>query len=160
MSVMKELQFPATVRWRGGKLVTAEVRAGVLPVATPPEFAGGLAGHWSPEDMLVAAAASCYALTLSAVAERRGAPLLDALISATGHMSRRSDGRFGFTLIEISADLETTADGEEAVRSAAKAAEERCLVTDALWIPVHVWVRVSTTAPRSTARLHAGVGLD
>ena len=43
MSVMKELQFPVSVRWQGGKLVTAEARAGMLPVATPPEFDGGLA---------------------------------------------------------------------------------------------------------------------
>jgi OsmC-like protein len=75
----------------------------------------------------VMSAASCFALTLAAVAERHDAPLLDATVTATGHMSRRDDGRFGFTVIEVDASLETTAEGEEAVRCAAAEAESRCL---------------------------------
>jgi organic hydroperoxide reductase OsmC/OhrA len=97
----------------------------------------------SPEDLLVTATASCFALTLAAVAERSETPLLDATISATGHMSRRDDGRFGFTLIEITAGLETLAGAEEAVRRAAHAAEQRCLITQALDVPVHVAVDVT-----------------
>jgi organic hydroperoxide reductase OsmC/OhrA len=147
MSLMKEMQFPVSVRWRGGRLARADARnKESLELATPPEFRGGLAGYWSPEDLLVAAAASCFALTLAAVAERREAPLLDATISATGHMSRRDDGRFGFTVIEIDAVLETVAGGEEAVATAATAAEERCLITHALDVPVHVAVQVKTIA--------------
>jgi organic hydroperoxide reductase OsmC/OhrA len=147
MSVMKEIQFPVSVRWRGGRLALADApgKRG-LELATPPEFTGGLAGYWNPEDMLVASAASCYALTLAAVAERRGAPLLDATVTATGHMTRRNDGRFGFTLIEVDAALETIPGGEEAVASAAAAAEERCLITQALEIPVQVDVKVDTVS--------------
>jgi organic hydroperoxide reductase OsmC/OhrA len=37
------------------------------------------------EDLLVMSAASCFALTLAAVAERHDAPLLDATVTATGH---------------------------------------------------------------------------
>lgn len=147
MSVMKEMQFPVLVRWRGGELVLAEAHDDDLSIATPPEFKGGIADHWSPEDMLVAATASCFALTLAAVAERRGAPLLDATVTATGHMGRRADGRFGFTVIELEAALETTRGGEDAVRSAAKAAEERCLVSQALDVAVHVGLHVTTPAP-------------
>jgi organic hydroperoxide reductase OsmC/OhrA len=147
MTVMKEMQFPVSIRWRGGRLARADVRdKESLEVATPPAFRGGLAGHWSPEDLLVVSAASCYALTLAAVAERRQVPLLDASISATGHMSRRDDGRFGFTVIEIDAVLETLAGSEEALTRAAAAAEERCLVTQALDVPVHVGVEVRAVA--------------
>jgi organic hydroperoxide reductase OsmC/OhrA len=147
MSVMKEMQFPVSVRWRGGKLVQAETHDDErLQVATPREFHGGIGGHWSPEDMLVAATASCFALTLASVAEKRGASLLDATVTATGHMGRRADGRFGFTVIELDANLETTRGGEDAVRRAAKAAEEHCFVTQALDVPVHVGVHV-TAAP-------------
>jgi organic hydroperoxide reductase OsmC/OhrA len=154
MAVMKEMQFPVSVRWRGGRLVRADARdKDSLEIATPPEFRSGLMGYWSPEDLLVTAAASCYALTLAAVAEREKAPLLDATVTATGHMSGRDDGRFGFTLIEITARLETLAGAERAVRRAAHDAEERCLITQALDIPVHVAVEI--TAPRISDSLEA-----
>jgi organic hydroperoxide reductase OsmC/OhrA len=147
MSVMKEMQFPVSVRWRGGRLARADARdKDSLELATPPEFRGGLAGYWSPEDLLVASAASCFALTLAAVAERREAPLLDATITATGHMTRRDDGRFGFIVIEIDALLETIPGAERAVSSAAAIAEERCLISQALDVPVHVAVQVKTAA--------------
>jgi organic hydroperoxide reductase OsmC/OhrA len=147
MTVMKEMQFPVSVRWRGGRLARADARdKQSLEVATPPEFRGGLAGYWSPEELLVASVASCYALTLAAVAERREAPLIDASVSATGHMSRRANGRFGFTVIEIDAQLETVPGADEAVRAAARAAEQRCLISQALDVPVQVAVSVRTAA--------------
>ena len=118
-----------------------------LEVATPPEFRGGLPGYWSPEDLLVAATASCFAVTLAAVAERHGAPLIDATISATGHMSRCDDGSFGFTVIEVDAALETVPGNEEKVRAAAKAAEQRCLISQALDVSVHVAVTVNAVTP-------------
>lgn len=147
MPVMKEMQFPISMRWRGGRLARADSRdKESLELATPPEFRGGIGGYWSPEDLLVASAAACFVLTLAAVAERREAPLIDVTASATGHMSRRDDGRFGFTVIEIDAELETVPEGEEAVRAAAKAAEHRCLISQALDVPVHVATSVKVVA--------------
>jgi organic hydroperoxide reductase OsmC/OhrA len=148
MSVMKEMQFPVSVRWQGGRLTQAESDGkDRLRLATPPEFRGGLDGYWSPENLLVAATASCFVLTLAAVAERFEAPLLDATVTATGHMSRRDDHRFGFTVIELNAVLESDLGGESAVRAAAAAAEERCLIGQALDVPVHVAVEVRAVAP-------------
>jgi organic hydroperoxide reductase OsmC/OhrA len=147
MAVMKELQFPVSVRWRGGLRARLEGREKrVLDVATPPEFHGGHAGYWSPEDLLVAATASCFLMTLSAIAERRRVPLLDATVTATGHLSRRDDGRFGFTVIEVDAALETVAGHEDALERAAATAEQRCLVARALDVPVHVGVEVRGVA--------------
>jgi organic hydroperoxide reductase OsmC/OhrA len=150
MAVMKEMQFPISVRWRGGRLVHADARdKDSLELATPPEFLGGLVGYWSPEDLLVASAASCFILTLAAVVERRETPLIDATVTATGHMSRRDDGRFGFTVIEIDALLETIPGAEQAVSRAAVAAEERCLISQALDVPVHVAVEVRPVGDRA-----------
>ena len=54
MGVMKEMQFPVSVRWRGGRLTRAESGDNEpLELATPPDFRGGLTGYWSPEDLLV-----------------------------------------------------------------------------------------------------------
>ena len=144
MALMKEMQFPVSIRWRGGRLVQAEAHdREALTLATPPEFRSGVAGYWSPEDLIVTSAASCFALTLAAVAERHEVPLLDATITATGHMSRRDDRTFGFTVIEIDALLETIPGGENAVLRAAADAERRCLVSRALDVPVHVAVAVT-----------------
>lgn len=147
MTVMKEMQFPVAIRWRGGRLVRVDARdKESIEVATPPEFRGGLAGYWSPEELLVAATASCFVVTLAAVAERREVPLIDADVAATGHMSRRADGRFGFTVIEIEAELETVPGSEQAAEAAARAAEQRCLIRQALDVPVHVHVVVRPIA--------------
>ncbi|MGE5274048.1 MAG: OsmC family protein [Verrucomicrobiota bacterium] len=155
MSLMKEMQFPVSIRWRGGRLVQAEARdKEALALATPPEFRSGVAGYWTPEDLVVTSAASCFALTLAAVAERHEAPLLDATITATGHMSRRDDGTFGFTVIEIDAALETISGGENAVRRAAADAEGRCLVSRALDVPVHVAVAVTEVGGAATTPMN------
>ena len=42
-----------------------------IEIATPREFNGIDPDRWSPEDFLVAAVASCYAVTLIAIANRR-----------------------------------------------------------------------------------------
>ena len=53
----------------------------------------------------------------------------------------------GFTVIELNAVLETVPGGEKAVRAAAAAAEERCLIEQAPDVPVHVAVEVEAVAP-------------
>ncbi len=141
MSIVKALRFPVSVRWRGGRLTgLSAVGKPDLEVATPPEFRGGVAGVWSPEDLLVASAATCFAVTLVAIAERMQVPMRALEVTGTGHVSKRDDGRFGFVAIELDVALETSPERIEAAERAAEVAEERCLVSMALDIPVHVAV--------------------
>ena len=139
MSIVKAFRFPVHVSWEGGRLTTASALGrSDLEIATPPEFTGGLAGYWSPEDLLVAATAGCYAVTLAAIAERMGLSLGGVEVSGTGHLSRKDDGRFGFVAIELDAFLSVHEDDVADARHAARQAEERCLITQALDVPVHV----------------------
>jgi organic hydroperoxide reductase OsmC/OhrA len=143
MSIVKALRFPVSVSLRDVAETTASAPDKPdLEVAVPPEFHGGVEGVWSPEELMVASAASCFAVTLSAIAERMRVPLLSLDVSGTGHVSRRDDGRFGFVAIELDAVLETTLAFEEAAFRAVELAEHRCLVTRALDVPVHVEVDV------------------
>jgi organic hydroperoxide reductase OsmC/OhrA len=143
MSIVKALRFPVSVQLRDVTEATASALGKPeLEIAVPPEFRGGVEGVWSPEDLLVASTASCFAVTLSAIAERLHVPVLSLEVSGTGHVSRRDDGRFGFVAIEIDATLETTAAFEAAAGPAVELAKERCLVSRALDIPVHVGVEV------------------
>src|SRR6476661_8018791 len=139
MSITKDFRYRVGVDWEGECLtnVTSPGKP-ELAVATPPEFKGGLAGVWSPEDLLVAAVASCFSVTLVAVLERRDLPLRDLSVTGTGHVSARDDGRFGFVAIELTATVTTDEVASEAVRHAAKHAGRACLVSMALDVPVHV----------------------
>ena len=83
MSTVKAFRFPAAVVWRGDRLTHVTVPGKhALDVATPPEFSGGLPAVWSPEDLLVTAAASCFAVTFVAVAERSGVALRSLAVNA------------------------------------------------------------------------------
>ena len=110
MSITKDFRYHVGVAWEGGRItnVSAEDKPD-LTVATPPEFKNGVPAVWSPEDLLVASVASCYAVTLVAVAERRDLPLYELDVSGTGHVTKRDDGRFGFVAIELTASVRTAA---------------------------------------------------
>lgn len=145
MSIVKTLRFPAAVEWHGGRLTRASAPGKpALDVATPPEFKGGMPGVWSPEDLLVTAAASCFAVTLVAVAERSGVELKALRVDGAGHVERAADGRFRFSVVELDVEVEADADPGRLERLAAKA-EQVCIVSLALDVPVHV--RLVVAAP-------------
>jgi len=149
MSTVKALRFPVSVEWRGGRLTAASTRSKPeIEVATPPEFRGGAEGLWAPEELLVTATATCYALTLAAIAEKREIPLHSLNVSGTGHLSVRDDNRFGFVAIELDVEIETSAASSRAADSAARHANDICIVSLALDIPVHVGVVVRTPGER------------
>ena len=77
MSITKDFRYKVGVAWEGDRITSvSSPDKPDLTVATPPEFKGGVPGVWSPEDLLVASVASCFAVTLIAVAarERNRAP--------------------------------------------------------------------------------------
>ena len=148
MTVTKDFRYKVGVAWEGGRLtnVTSPDKP-ELTVATPPEFKNGVPGVWSPEDLLVASVASCYAVTLVAVAERRDLPLHDLEVSGTGHLTIRDDGRLGFVAIEITAAIKTDEVSLEAMERTAHYAERACLVSMALDVPVHLEAVVRPLTP-------------
>src|SRR5262249_6194546 len=99
------------------------------------------------EDLLVASVATCFAVTLVAVLERRDLALRDLDVTGTGHVTKRDDGRFGFVAIELTARVETDAAAVDAVRHAGSYAERACLVSMApdVRVPVDLVVQ---PAPR------------
>jgi organic hydroperoxide reductase OsmC/OhrA len=140
----KSFDFPVSLQWAGGKRVRAYVGdKQMIEIATPPEFKGDSPGTWSPEDFLVAAAASCYAVTFVAIAKRRDVPFYDLALEAVGRIGPREDGSLGFLAIELAVELETDGGQIEAAREVAEHAERGCLVSQALGIPVEVELNVS-----------------
>ena len=102
-----------------------------LATAPPPQY-GGPGGEWSPETLLVAAAADCFILTFRAIAAASKLSWRDVECSAEGLLDR-ADGVVRFTELRLHARLALPPGGnvERATRLLEKA-EKGCLVTNSL----------------------------
>jgi organic hydroperoxide reductase OsmC/OhrA len=143
----KEIRFPLAVEWVGGRKVVARVSGKPeVELAPPPEFRGTSPDVWSPEDMFVATAASCVAVTLTGIAERQRLPLHRLELRAHGLTGTRPDGHYGFTKLELALELETDAGEEERARRLVEEAERRCLVTASMDVAVELTIDVQAAA--------------
>ena len=139
----REFRFPVQIDWQAGRRTTAHVEGKQsMQIATPPEFKGTDPGLWSPEDAFVAAAGSCLAVTIAALAEREQLPLRELGVRAEGVVGRRDDGRFGFLRIDQEVTLGTDDGYEDAARALVSKAEAGCLVAVSLDLPVETTVDV------------------
>ena len=143
----KQFHFPVGVEWAGGRRVAAQVEGKPpIEIAPPPVFRGTDPATWSPEDFLVAAAASCLAVTFTGLAERAGLEYAELAVDADGVCSRRDDGRFGFTRLELR--LALASDAPEEARRLATQAEEDCLISASLALPVETVIEVRSRSAR------------
>jgi organic hydroperoxide reductase OsmC/OhrA len=105
-------------------------------------FRGTDPSTWSPEDFFVAAAASCLAVTFTGLAARAGLTYSSMKVDADGVAGMRTDGRFGFTRLLLELEVETDAADEALARTLAEKAEETCLVSASLDLPVETAIEV------------------
>lgn len=144
----REFHFPADVTWEGGRRTSARVEGKqAISIATPPEFRGTDPSTWSPEDFLTAAAASCLAVTIVSMAERKEVPLRSLDVRGDGVVGRRKDGRFGFVRIDQKVRIGTDDGFAEQARALVEDAEVGCLVAVSLDVPVATSVDVEVAAP-------------
>ena len=147
----REFRFPVRIAWDGGRRTIAEVDGKPpLAIATPPQFKGTDPDLWSPEDAFAAAAGSCLAVTVAALAEREQLPMHALSVTATAVAGRRPDGRFGFTRIEQTLAAETDGEHVDALRAVIAKAEETCLVSVSLDLPVETTVEIASRVPASS----------
>jgi organic hydroperoxide reductase OsmC/OhrA len=139
----KEFHFPLSVEWVGDRRVAANVEGKrAIEIAPPPVFRGTDPSAWSPEDFLVAAAASCLAVTFTGVAARAGLAYTALRVDGDGVCGARDDGRFGFTRLVLRLEVETDPAAETQARELVAQAEDSCLVAASLDLPVEVLVEV------------------
>jgi peroxiredoxin-like protein len=147
MSIAKDFRFPVSALWQGEQRTRVSAPdVEEIDVAVPRELRGP-GGHWSPEDLLVAAVASCFTVTFAAVAKRREIPIHSLNVTATGHVGHRDDGRLGFVAVEVTARIQTDPELVEAAERAVRRAHAGCIVSSALDVPVHVVPLVSAAEP-------------
>ncbi|MDR1989926.1 MAG: OsmC family protein [Acidobacteriaceae bacterium] len=109
------------------------ISEGLSPLSTeaPVEF-DGPGGLWSPETMLVGAAADCFAITFRGVARASHLEWLDMRCAATGTLDR-VDGVMRFTTIELHVHL-TLAEGIDhgLAHRVLDKAKRSCLITNSM----------------------------
>jgi organic hydroperoxide reductase OsmC/OhrA len=139
----KEFHFPLSVEWTGERRVAARVEGKPAIEITPPSvFHGTDSSTWSPEDFFVAAAASCLAVTFTGLAARAGLDYTSLTVDADGVAGRRTDDRFGFTRLLLRLEVETDATSDAEARALAEEAEQSCLVSASLDLPVETAIVV------------------
>ena len=125
-----------TVDWTGSIMegkgsVKAGTGAFTLPVTFPARI-GEPAGHTSPEELMAASHAACYAMALNATLGRRGGSAARTLITATVTADKSETG-----IKLVSSKLKATAEGLQGVDKTqfaeiAREAEGKCPISNAL----------------------------
>jgi organic hydroperoxide reductase OsmC/OhrA len=119
---------------------------GLAPIASaaPAEF-GGPGGRWSPETLLVAAVADCFALSFRAVATASKLAWTSLDVSATGTLDR-VERVTRFTQLDVRAALRVPAGVDPArAQRLLERAEQICLISNSLVCPRHLEASVEIT---------------
>ena len=152
MARAKHFEFPASVEWEGGSMTVASIAGKQdLDVATPPEFGGENEGAWSPEDLLVASAATCFAVTLTAILRRGTIPLLSSKVEGTATSAPATTASLASPRSNSRLLRDRLGGRRQPPRNRDRRAESGCLVAMALSVPVHV--QATVTAPSEAAPL-------
>ena len=124
------------VEWNGSIMeCKGEVKAGTgavtLPVTFPARI-GEPAGHTSPEELVAAAHAACYAMALNATVGRKGGSIAKTRVTATV-TADKSDAGIKLT----TSKLQVVAEGLQGIdkndfAAVAKQAEGGCPISNAL----------------------------
>lgn len=145
MSVYKSHRYGVRTEWHDGRRVTLEAPGKPpLEVALPPDVEQGVDGVWSPEELLIASLATCFELTMIAVAQYRNVPLHSLHVDATGYVEHK-DHLYRLLMLELDVQAETDPAHESEIQRIAAKAHEGCLVGNALGIPVRM--EIETRAP-------------
>jgi osmotically inducible protein OsmC len=124
------------VNWAGSVLEgKGEVKAGTgaftLPVTFPARI-GEPAGHTSPEELMAASHAACYAMALNATVGRKGGSIARTHVTATVTADKGDAG-----IKVISSKLRVVAEGLKGIEKSqfpdvAREAESKCPISNAL----------------------------
>ncbi|HKJ95078.1 MAG TPA: OsmC family protein [Gammaproteobacteria bacterium] len=102
-----------------------------LETAAPPEF-DGPGGHWSPETLLVASVADCYAMSFRAVARASKLEWTRLGVEVEGVLDR-VEGVNRFVRFTVKPVLTIDSEGDrKRAQLAVEKAERVCLVTNSL----------------------------
>lgn len=119
--------------WTSGKTGIAKSTSApnAIHFTAPPEF-GGLEGRWTPEDLLMAALASCFTTTFYAIAANSKFEYTDLAVEARGTVRKNETG-YGFHEVTLCPTLTIPKEEQrERGNTLLLKAKDLCLVSRAL----------------------------
>jgi organic hydroperoxide reductase OsmC/OhrA len=132
-----EHKYCVVAWWNSGKTGLAKCNSApnAIHFAAPPQF-GGLAGRWSPEDLLLSAIAGCFTTTFRALADYSAFEYMDLEVEVEG-MVRKAKSGYEFTEIVIRPKLTIANSGELSTPARLlEKAKKLCLVSRAIAVPL------------------------
>lgn len=146
---MRPLPHYYSTHVSGAPFDYATVTSGGVPplrAAPPPQF-DGRGDAWSPEQLLLAAVATCFLFTLRAVARASKLEFHDLELEVEGTVDRPK-GSTRFTNIVLRAELIVPAGTDPArARAVLDKAESACLVSASLATPIRLDAEVREAVP-------------
>jgi len=135
---MEAHYYNVEVNWnegRKGTMCSPELNLeanNCIEVATPPEFANGIAGIWSPEHLFTSAVSSCLMTTFLAIAENSKLEFINFNCKATGKLEQ-VEGKVMMSeiLLEPTVTITDEKDRERAERVLQKS-EAACLISNSV----------------------------
>src|SRR5215469_17792409 len=136
--------------WTSGRtgIARTDSAPNVLHFTAPVQF-GGLEGRWTPEDLLLAAVASCYTTTFRALADYSKCEYADLGVEVDATMEKVDSG-YRFTEIVTRPNLTLdTVEGKDRATRLLQKTQALCLVTRALSVSHRFkpCIRVTKAAP-------------
>lgn len=129
-------RFALEGHWHGGRLGSGKVTAGALSssVSIPAEMGGPGIGT-NPDELLLAAAANCYLITLASILENRKLPVRSLSLRSEGTVER-DGGRLTYKRIVHRPLIELEGTPSDDVRTTAllgaERAEKACMISQAV----------------------------
>lgn len=120
-----------------------------IALGPPPQF-GGTDRVWSPEELLIGATLECLWTTFLAYAKRDGLDVLEWSATGVGVLDRGPRVPV-FTSITLAVELHVAAGDEDRARRLLERAEQGCIISNALNVPVTLETTVGANGVRSAA---------
>ncbi len=141
----EEHTYEMESKWVREKIVTIDVKGKPpLEIATPLDFwSESPPDLYSPEDLFLAAAVSCYGVSLHGVAQRFHVEFSDFYVRASANLFK---GEFGWEFEQISLDVEIFVSDPAVIKKMEKVAEKAhryCVVANSMKCPVHLKYRIT-----------------
>lgn len=137
----------ATAEWTGdlqsgkGEITTPSTVLAKAAVTFPTRL-GEPEGHTSPEELIAAAHASCFAMSMSGALGTAEIGYEAITVTATLSLGR-VDGITAFTAADVQVSVTASTAGPQATREAIEEADSRCPVSNALRATMPVTVTVA-----------------
>lgn len=150
---MEDHHYRIGAAWKSGRAGIAKCESvpNALHFSAPPHF-GGIAGKWTPEDLLLTALASCYTSTFRALADYSKFKYADLEVEVLGNVQQIHQGYvFSEMFIRPALSIFHDKDHERARRLLEKT-QELCLVRRALAVKHSLEPRIDVIPIRPIKR--------